>query len=62
MESVRSDCSCRHFSPFSVTGNIEVEKMSKANDPKARQEISEEKERRLRRQRQKAMRMRRRKV
>ena len=52
----------RSLLPENIKDTIEVEKMSKANDPKARQEISEEKERRLRRQRQKAMRMRRRKV
>ena len=52
----------RSLLPENIKDTIEVEKMSKANDPKARQEISEEKKRRLRRQRQKAMRMRRRKV
>ena len=64
MESVRSDCSCRHFSPFSVTGNIEVEKMSEINDPRDRQETAEERARRLRRQRQRreARRRRRRRI
>ena len=52
----------RSLLPENIKDTIEVEKMSKANDPKARQEISEEKERRLRRQRHKAMRMRRHKV